>query len=257
MPPSLTRRRALALPLCLPLTKARAGERGPAGHTRVLRLATGTDETSPDGQWLRHVYRLALGRLGLSFEAVFLPAKRAELLVLAGELDGEMVRASEYLDLNPQLVRVPFVLMVDVVGVYGAPSSSTPHSTIAAVRAATSVVHRRGVVACERRVRQWVGPERIAVESTTRSAVMAVVRGQYQYLCELDSAASVTLEDLEKHGVPRLQRIGALPPSVELFPVLHARHHQIAAELAQAMKSLEAEGLMASGEQFRGAKPVR
>lgn len=216
----------------------------PSDGTPHLTLATGTEPDSSDGRWLRRIFTEAFRRLGWRLEVQVMPARRAELALERGEVDGEMVRTALYGAQHPALQRVETPLLQVSFGVYGAPGAARP-TTLEALRdGGGQVIYRRGVTVCEQRLREVLPAERLVEISAADSAVRMLARGRVGFVCDMDSALSLSLAHLGSIEGPArpMQRLFDLGPPVAAYPFLHARHAALAPRLAATLQTLRAEG---------------
>lgn len=228
--------RAQASPPAAPATQRTADTEA------TLRLATGTNEQSSDGRLLRRVFTEALRRLGWRLEVQEMPARRAELALQRGEVDGEMVRTAAYGELHPELQRVDAPLMQTSFGIYGIGTTGLPQTLDELRQAEGAVIYRRGVAVCEQRLREALAPERLVEISAADSAVRMLARGRARFVCDMDSTFSLSLAHLgESHTLP-LHRLFELGAPMPLYPYLHARHAALAPRLAATLQAMRAEG---------------
>ena len=209
-----------------------------------LTLATGTEPESSDGRWLRRVFTEAFRRLGWRLDVEVMPARRAELALQRGEVDGEMLRTALYGAQHPALQRVEAALMQVSFGIYGAPGAGRP-STLEALRdGGGQVIYRRGVTVCEQRLREVLPAERLVEISAADTAVRMLARGRVGFVCDMDSALSLSLAHLGSAEGPvrPMERLFDLGPPLAAYPFLHARHAALAPRLAATLQTLRAEG---------------
>ena len=216
-----------------------------AGREPTLSLATGTDGQSKDGRWLRRVFTEALRRLGWRLAVQEMPARRAELALQRGEVDGEMVRTAAYGELHPELLRVDAPLMQTSFGIYGTGTSGRPRTLDELRRSEGVVIYRRGVAVCEQRLRELLPPQRLLEISAADNAVRMLARGRAAFVCDMDSAFSLSLAHLGESHAPPLHRLFELGTPMALYPYLHARHAALAPQLAAALQAMRAEGWLA------------
>lgn len=231
----------LTAALGLPAAGLAQSSRAAPPETR-LSLATGTEELSSDGRWLRRIFTEAFRRLGWRLEVQEMPAKRAELALQRGEIDGEMIRTAAYGERHPELQRVEAVLMQESFGIYGTAAAGQPQSLEALRRADGAVIYRRGVVICEQRLRELLPAERLIPISAADNAVRMLARGRARFVCDMDSAFSLSLAHLDAAQAPALQRLFDLGAPLPLYPYLHARHAELAPRLAATLQAMRAEG---------------
>ncbi|MGM9515057.1 substrate-binding periplasmic protein [Roseateles sp. DB2] len=212
------------------------------GSEPVLTLATGTDDRSSDGRLLRRVFTEALRRLGWRLEVLEMPARRAELALQRGEVDGEMVRTATYGELHPELQRVDAPMMHASFGVYGTGTTDLPQSLDELRRAEGVVIYRRGVAVCEQRLREALPPERLVEISAADNAVRMLARGRARFVCDMDSTFSLSLAHLGESQAPSLHRLFELGSPMPLYPYLHARHAALAPRLVATLQAMRAEG---------------
>ena len=209
-----------------------------------LTLATGTEPDSADGRWLRRVFNEAFRRLGWRLDVLVMPARRAELALQRGDVDGEMVRTSLYGEQHPELQRVDTPLLRVSFGIYGTPAASRPQSLEALRAGEGQVIYRRGVTVCEQRLREVLPADRLVEISAADNAVRMLARGRAGYVCDMDSAFSLSLAHLptaDGRSAP-MQRLFELGAPMAAYPFLHARHAALAPRLAAMLQVLRAEG---------------
>ncbi len=224
-----------------------------AGTEATLRLATGTSEQSSDGRWLRQVFIEASRRLGWRLEGQEMPARRAELALQRGEVDGEMVRTAAYGEQHPELLRVDAPLMYASFGIYGTDTTGRPQTLDELRRAEGAVLYRRGVVVCEQRLREALPSERLVEISAADNAVRMLARGRARFFCDMDSAFSLSLANLGDSGAPPLHRLFELGAPMPLYPYLHARHAALTPRLAATLQAMRAEGWLTPAPAKRPA----
>ncbi len=209
-----------------------------------LVLATGTEPDSSDGRWLRRVFTEAFRRLGWQLDVQVMPARRAELALARGEVDGEMVRTALYGAQHPALQRVEAPLLHISFGVYGAPGAGQPPTLEALRDGEGQVIYRRGVTVCEQRLREVLPTERLVEISAADSAVRMLARGRVGFVCDMDSALSLSLAHLGSAEGPvrPMQRLFELGPPMAAYPFLHARHAALAPRLAATLQAMRTEG---------------
>lgn len=213
-----------------------------AASEPTLSLATGTDAQSSDGRWLRRIFTEALRRLGWRLVVQEMPARRAELAMQRGEVDGEMVRTGAYGELHPELQRVDAPLMQASFGIYGTGTSGRPQTLDELRRTEGVVIYRRGVVVCEQRLRELLPPERLVEISAADNAVRMLARGRARFVCDMDSTFVLSLAHLGETRSPPLHRLFELGSPMALYPYLHARHAALAPRLAATLQAMRAEG---------------
>lgn len=206
-------------------------------------MATGTQADSRDGRWLRRVFGEAFRRLGWRLTVVEMPARRAELALQRGEIDGELVRTALYGEQHPELQRVELPLLQLSFAIYGNGTGPQARSLDALVQAGGSVIFRRGVTVCEQRLREALPADRLVEISAADSAVRMLGRGRARYLCDMDSSLSESLAHIDPgEGLPPFQRLFELGPPLSAYPYLHARNAALAPRLAGALQQLRTEG---------------
>jgi hypothetical protein len=206
-------------------------------------MATGTQAGSRDGRWLRRVFGEAFRRLGWRLTVVEMPARRAELALQRGEVDGELVRTALYGEQHPELQRVDAPLLQLSFAIYGNGPDPQPRSLDALIQTGGTVIFRRGVTVCEQRLRETLPADRLIEISAADSAVRMLGRGRARFLCDMDSSLSESLAHIDpEQGLPRFLRLFELGPPLSAYPYLHARHAALAPRLAAMLQQMRAEG---------------
>lgn len=75
-------------------------------ESRLVLVTGNPHDLSFQGRWLHLIYSEAFERLGLLWEYKVYPAKRRDLLLDSGDVDGELSRVFTYGDHHPGLIRV-------------------------------------------------------------------------------------------------------------------------------------------------------
>lgn len=75
-------------------------------RNRTLKFVFSRPINNPRTQWLIRTYSEICATLGVRFEFIDVPARRATLMVVSGEVSGELGRTLEYKNLYPRLIRV-------------------------------------------------------------------------------------------------------------------------------------------------------
>lgn len=63
-------------------------------------------ENDAGGIWARILFKKAFQRMGIPLEIILIPESRSYSELMAGHIDGELVRAEQYIEAHPDLLRV-------------------------------------------------------------------------------------------------------------------------------------------------------
>jgi ABC-type amino acid transport substrate-binding protein len=233
------------------------GEEGP----RPLSFVYVQPESTPKAQWLIRIYTEALGRMGMEFKFVEVPAKRASLYSNSGRVDGELNRISTYGDLYPNMVMVP------EPNLEGSFSAFTLSPTIhldgwESLEGTTySVGLLRGVVYCEQNL-SWVLPEDQLHPVTSLDQGMRMLLDRRIDILVYNTPVTLIFLDSEEGkalldtaaGHVNVYNSG-LMGITHGHAWLHKSHADLAQPLAEVLRQMKAEGLFDLYSQKTGFHP--
>ena len=203
------------------------------------------EETSFGGQWIRRIYVEAFRRLEIPLRFAVYPTSRLSAMVDRGDVDGEVQRAPDYAAAHPDLVRVDepvtegrFVLVV-----------ADPAARLDRIEDLPAGhwrgQYRRGVLVCEKALRQWQSPDRLFDVTSTEQGLTNLLEGPPRFFhCDTELALSSALYSARFKGVTAIRKLLVLKERVPLYPYLHRRNAGLAPRLAAVLRQIKAEGLV-------------
>jgi hypothetical protein len=205
------------------------------------------DETTFGGQWMRRVYAEAFRRLDIPLQWEVYPTKRLTVMLEQGAIDGEVQRGEGYAAAHPQLVRVEEPVTVGQFALFVA------HPTLRLDRLeelpATELraQFRRGVVACEKALKQWQPADRLFDVTTTEQGLQNLLHAPAGRLVHCDTELAVTsaLYSDRFKGAKSIRKLLVLDESAPMFPYLHRKNAELAPRLAAVLRQMKAEGVIA------------
>lgn len=199
------------------------------------------DKTDRQTKDLFKLYQDAFSVLDRDFSWVFASARRVTASVVSGKVDGECLRAHNYIELSgsPNLVRVDAAVAIVDIQVW----SQSQNSSIALGEALSNigprVGYRRGIVGLEVYLAQQQGIKVTAVSTDELGLKMLVAN-------RLDLYIGVGMQIENSRARIKLKRPIYLAGTLvtdKSYPYLHRRHQNLAAPLAAELKRLiEARG---------------
>jgi len=209
----------------------------------VFVMATDAEEDTYYGIWLRRVYGEALRRQGLKLEAVIANNRRSALLASQGQIDGDMVRAPSYGASHPELVMLEAPMYPVNFSLYA--RAATPDvARMSDLRTAKgTVVYRKGVLICERLMKNLLPPDRLVEVSTAESALGMLKRGRARFYCEVDSLMTNTLTPAAVNKGLSAFKLFDIGSPMLLHGFVQQRHAELAARLSDTLKQMKDEGL--------------
>ncbi|HET6319123.1 MAG TPA: hypothetical protein VFG86_21935, partial [Chloroflexota bacterium] len=106
---------------------------------------------------------------------------------------------------------------------------------------------RRGVVACEKALKQWQPADRLFDVTTTEQGLQNLLHAPAGRLVHCDTELAVTsaLYSDRFKGVKSIRKLLVLDESAPMFPYLHRKNAELAPRLAAVLRQMKAEGVIA------------
>ncbi|ACS79192.1 substrate-binding periplasmic protein [Maridesulfovibrio salexigens] len=219
---------------------------------KTLTLVTHKPITNPDGLYLNLVYTEVFNRLGIILNYKVYPAKRCELLLDAGEVDGDFSRIYSYGDSKPDLIRVEephwesgfiAVAMKPNIELDGWSSlNGTGYRT----------VYRRGIKGCEVNLPRYVKRRKLDKVASISSGFQKLIRSWADvYIgAEMDVMSALDSDEFRDSG---LKIVGVMDKfTAHLY--LHKKNKHLAPKVAAILRSMKAEGLLDKYKEQAGLK---
>ena len=223
----------------------RAAEAADA-HPKLLLGLTNETYPSLQGIWVRLIYGDAFARLGYRIEVRPYPAKRLTAMVESGELDGELHRATSYLQEHPTLVRVEQSHFHTSFAAYAISDLPVKGGWNSLLNTNYRVEYRAGVHRPEIELKKVIRPERLSSVSGSVLGLRKLLAGRTDIFIDHENPISALLASQEFRSSP-IRRI-ALMEDVAGHVFLNARHRELASALAVVLTAMKNDG---SVERYR------
>lgn len=202
--------------------------RGEASSSACLRIASVAE--APDDDFGSVLGKALYAEAGLCAEVIRLPTERLRRMLEKGELDGVVVRSTDYLRTQPELVAVPTPLINAIGRLYWRASQPRPAGS------GHTVGFPRG----------WQWP-RLAAQSQGLEPVEVDNNASLPRMVESGRIESFLMADYEfEHFVgseeERRQFASADVLSIPLYHTVTREHADLVPQLDAAIKRLEARG---------------
>jgi len=108
------------------------------------------------------------------------------------------------------------------------------------------VQYRRGVLVCENALKKWQPPDRMFDVTTTEQGLKNLLEGPAGFAhCDTRLAVTSALYSERFKGVTSIRELLVLGETQPLYPYLHRRNAALAPRLAEVLRQMKAEGLIA------------
>jgi polar amino acid transport system substrate-binding protein len=209
-------------------------------------LGVDSDDAGFGGRWLRRIYAEAFRRLAMPVRFATFPTQRLSIVLERGEIDGEAQRTDSYGAAHPSLIRVGesltdgrFALFVANPDVQLKRLDDLPGSRLRAQ-------YRRGVLVCENTLKKWQPADRMFDVTTTEQGLQNLLDGPPGFFhCDTELSVTTALLSGRLKGATRIRELLVLADTGPLYPYLHARNAALAPRLAEVLRQMKAEGLVA------------
>lgn len=217
--------------------------------TMPFLLGTDQSESTLAGKWYRRIYFEAFHRIGVPMELVVVPPARLSAMVNDGSLHGQASRLASYADSNPQQIRVNEALHEARLALYAftpAGTSSLLPKHLEDLRSGKwQVDYRRGIVLCEKVLQPRVPAAQLFAVTSTEQG-MSKLRAGYSHLyCDFDLTIESELLMPTFRGVTGFTAVLDLGVTLQLYPYLHLSRAELVPKLAETLKKMKTEGLLA------------
>lgn len=238
-----TRAATAAATLAAPAAWAR-----PIVGGRTLKFVFSRPRSNPRTQWLIRIYSDICATLGLRFEYLDVPPRRATALVLAGEADGELGRTHGFKLFFPELVRVEEATNPVSLCVYGANPAIT-YTTMEAVRKqGLRCDCRRGIKELEAYLYERLDAAQISLSDEMWQGLKKLQLGRVDLFFEVREAVQDYFYlrhcrwDLDE--TPPIRELGLIRATTG-HCYLNKSHADLAPQFAAALRELKRSGKVA------------
>jgi polar amino acid transport system substrate-binding protein len=205
---------------------------------------------SPEGSYSEKLNKLvfadAFRRMNVPLKMVHYPTARLTLMLKHGDIDGEMARGLVYAKFNPELIRVTEHVQVGQFGLYTAdPNLSIASQDELRTNASLRVEYRIGVLACEADMKAIVPESRLTAIPTTQQGLAKLLLRRTDLYCDIDTAVTNVLSIESLKGAEALRVALPIGGAVPLYPYVAAKHAELALRLAETLKQMRREGVLA------------
>ena len=210
------------------------------------------------GRWMGQIYAEAFRRLGLPMKVEVLPAQRLSMLLDQGGVDGDVARVFAYANAHPEAVRVEEPVFSVTFGLF----TADPALTLARLEdlrgRGLRGIYVRGVAICKNTLEPLLGADRLTDITEERSGISMLLAARAEYYCTTDLALTNSMHALAPRDAARLRKLISIGDVLPLYPYLHRRNAALAPRLAEVLRQMKAEGLIAryqrEAEREVGAK---
>ena len=214
---------------------------------RTLRFAFSRPERDPRTQWLIAVYREVTQSIGLGFEFVDVPAGRATLMVLSGEVDGELGRTFDYLDLYPSLIRLAEPNNKVEFAMYGCEVGMSFTDWANVRKLAWRCEYRRGIIELGQLLANQLSTKRVSSITTIEQGLRRLQLSRTDAYLDVKEAVedffrfSKAAHELEAGPVPREL---AVVKTTTGHAYLSTANADLAADMSKALRRMKRQGLV-------------
>ena len=253
----------LAVMATVVIAMAPAEGSGEADKPARLSFVYVLPQSAPKTQWLIKIYTEALKRLGIEFEFVEVPGKRASLYSNSGKVDGELNRIETYGNLYPNMVQVPennlegffsAFSLIPTLHLDGWDSLGDTPYTVGLLR---------GVVFCERNLARVLPRDRLYPVTSLAQGMKMLADRRIDILVYNTPVALLFLQSKEGKKILETSATPAKVYNSGLMGVtnghawLHRSHADLVEPLSKILRKMKAEGLFDLYSEQTGFYPDR
>lgn len=220
----------------------------PVQVTASEKLVMGSNDPieSTNGKFYNLLYGEAFRRLGLEFEYLFLPAKRASAMADAGKIDGEVARVLAYGEKHPNLARVEEAGMIDTFCAFSTNQSISLDGWESLRHTSYYVDYLLGMFRAEQELTKIVPSANLSAVSGLEQGLRKLAAGRTDIYIDSEAAVLGLLTTAEFKDVG-IQKVGVMEET-RYYAYLHIKHKDLALKLAEELKQMKIEGVI---ERYR------
>ena len=200
----------------------------------------------PVGKWLNLIYTEAFSRLGMEFECILYPSKRASMMADVGEVDGEPARASHYTTDHPNLIKLGEPVVSVNFSAFATDFTIRLDGWESLRETRHRVEYMRGIKTCEEELSDVVKPDKLSVVNEFRQGLKKLAAVRIDIFVHLEPDVMATLRTEEFKDM-KIQKVGVMEQQIA-YPYLHKDHQDLVPKLEAVLKEMREEGLI---EQYR------
>ena len=229
--------------LALHITAAFAEENTPTPpQSPIIIMSHMQDAGSAVGCWLKSIYTEAFRRLGYSMQYRQLPAARATYAAEHGMTDGELGRSQHYALAHPSLIRVKEPHLTEQFVAYMLIAPDTPLDWDTLIRSGLTIGYRNGMQLLKEKLAD-VPHQRLSTVNSTEAGFCMLTKGRIDVFIETSKMYHQYVNDGPFSNIP-IRPAGILDTH-NAHAYLAAQNAQLAPRLAEVLRALQKEGLLA------------
>jgi len=198
------------------------------------------------GTWSELVLRDAFWRIGFNYEQRTMPAKRAEMIAMRGDVDGETLRQFGYGDERPSLLRVATPHQWDSFSAYAVREIPLGDGWDSLTNTYLRVNIRLGATHPEKQLRERVPSDLLEISPDFPSGLRKILANHSDIYVELESSVQALLVQAEfrNKGIRKI----AVMERLDGYCYLHKKNQNLLAPLSETLASMRKDGSL---ERYR------
>jgi hypothetical protein len=228
--------------LALHVPAALAEEDSPALSQAPITMSHVQSEDTEVGCWLKSIYTEAFRRLGYTMQYRQLPAARATYAAEHGVTDGELGRSQHYAPAHPALVRVEEPHLTEQFVAYMLIAPDTPLDWDTLIRSGLTIGYRNGMQFLKEKL-AGVPLQRLSAVNSTEAGFRMLTKGRIDVFIETSKMYHQYVDEGPFCSIP-IYPAGILDTH-SAHAYLAAKHAQLAPRLAEVLRAMKREGLLA------------
>ncbi len=187
------------------------------------------------------IYEKAFDRLGYSLVVKQFPAKRASIMADRGSVDGELLRANDYIHTHPNLIRVevsPFY--PQTYAAYSMDSTVKLDGWQSLEGTVYKINYKRGYQRAKEKLVPIVAPENLEAINRSVLGLRKLIIGRIEIYIDAEHTINTILTTKEFKGTP--VHTAGIMESITMHAYLHKRHEKLASKLSQMLGQMKLSG---------------
>lgn len=210
-----------------------------------LTLAIAGELNSFFYSWMGLIFQEALQRMDFKLNIEYYPAKRCTYLSTNGDIDGELVRAYSYGELNQSLIRVEVPFGIIRIAAYAADSSIEVKRWEDFVSMKYFVDYRRGIATAAYSLATVVKKDRLFVVDKTSQGVAKLLSGRSDIFVDIEEAMFQHLATMNVKERSKIKKLCILKTET-IHAYLHKKNKNIVPILQNVLNEMKEEGIFES-----------
>ena len=227
---------------CLFATTLHAGE----PRRKIVLASTFPSPGSILGTWSELILRDAFGRMGFDYEQRIMPAKRAEMIAMRGDVDGETLRQLGYGDGRPTLLRVATPHQWDSFSAYAVREIALGDGWDSLTNTNLRVNIRLGATHPEKQLKERVPSNLLEISPDFPSGLRKILANHSDIYVELESSVQALMVQAEfrSKGIRKI----AVMERLDGYCYLHKKNQNLLVPLSETLASMRKDGSL---ERYR------